>query len=422
MKPLNKIRRILAVQLMFLFLMGCQSVTQTDEVPTDGELGSSTPTVPVLMDTDMRKENISFTIVGLSSGCAADSGTGLYIPGIHALSYYDFEAQLSMVLCAQAGCSHSDNTCEAWLGENVRCFASYQGKWYVLDGGGGDGDLSLYEIDSITRNKRTLCTWNVGTQSWEDVNSAFLSSGYAYVTLTSSTISADGQTGTRHLDRVDLTSGDKEVLAENTDTVSFGFVSAGESQVVLSVSTLSAIPQTREEYAVSHPNASDEDYMQYHSQFLEQNVTQELRIYNWDMESYSVLESAAAGYRFSGDPNIRYGMLFVYAVNDTLHVYDVDAGSDVEFLTAEGIINFWIMDGKVFYITITDQGGCQIFYCPIGSKQPVQLGNDGNTHSMVFSLSLETHDHFIGLYNGKRVWISKENFYAEHYDHAIALN
>ena len=47
--------------------MGCQSVTQMDEVPTDGELGSSTATVRVLMDTDMRKVNISFSIVGLSS-------------------------------------------------------------------------------------------------------------------------------------------------------------------------------------------------------------------------------------------------------------------------------------------------------------------------------------------------------------------
>jgi len=235
-------------------------------------------------------------------------------------------------------------------------------------------------------------------------------------------MTADGQTGTRHLDRVDLTSGDKEVLAKNTDTVSFGFVSAGTSQVVLSVSTLSAIPQTQEEYTASHPDASNEDYMQYHSQFLAQNLTREIRMYDWDMDSYSVLEPSAQGYRFSGDPNIRYGMLFVYAVNDTLHVYDLDSGSDVQLLTAEGIINFWIMDGKVFYITITGQGDCQIFYCPLDSKQPVQLGNDGNTHFMVFSLSLETQDHFVGLYNGKRAWISKENFYSEHYDQAIALS
>jgi len=417
MKLLNGIRRILAAELMFLFLAGCHSTAPLDETPANGA-----PAVPASTHADIPKENIAFTYTRSSYSCAADSGTGLYIPGIHALSYYDFEVQMPMVLCAQAGCSHSDNTCEAWLGENVSYFASYQGKWYVFDGGGGSGDLNLYEIDPITRNKRTLCTWSVDTHSWEDIGNAFLSNGYAYVIITSSTMTADGQTGTQHLDRVDLTSGDKEVLAKNTDTVSFAFVSAGKSQVVLSVSTLSAVPQTKEEYTASHPDASDEDYIQYHSQFLEQNRTRELRIYDWDMENYCVLEPSAQGYRFSGDPNIRYGMLFIYAVNDTLHIYDLDSGSDTQFLTAEGLINFWIMDAKVFYITMTGQGDCQFFYCPLDSKKPVRLGNDGNTQFMVFSLSLETKDHFVGLYNEKRMWLSKENFYSEHYSQAIALN
>lgn len=420
MKLLYRIRRILIAGIVFLFLMGCQNGGRGDVTPESDGLDSIASMVPT--STDIPKENIAFTVAGFSYGCAAENGAGLYIPGIHALSYYDFESQASMILCAQAGCSHLDSTCEAWLGENVNYFASYQGKWYVLDGGGSiAGDLILYEIDPTTHNKRALCVWNGDAQGSEDVGSAFLSNGYAYVTLSFTTVTPEGQTSVRHLDRVDLASGNKEMLVKNTDTSAFGFVGAGRNQVVLSASTLLSVPQTEEEYAADRPNSSSEEYVQYRTQFLTENLVQEIRIYDWKLENYTVLGTFAEGYHFSGDPNIRYGMLFVYAVNDTLHVYDIDTGNDVLLLTAEGIINFWIMDGNVFYIVLTHQDECQIWYCPLEGGTSVRLDNEGNTSSMAFSLSRETAEQFIGLYDGQWKWISKEDFYAERYDRAVAF-
>ena len=84
-----------------------------------------------------------------------------------------------------------------------------------------------------------------------------------------------------------------------------------------------------------------------------------------------------------------------------------------ELLTAENqIVNFWLMDHKIFYITNNDAGEAYFFYAGLDDLVPVQLKNGGNTSSMVFSMSYEGNDFFAA----DRKVLSKADFYAEKYD------
>ena len=133
-----------------------------------------------------------------------ENGGGLYVSAGRTLRYYDFAAGRTAALCSQVGCSHSDSSCPAYLGESeTRCrFLPYGGKWYVLT----DGPLTLTEIEPAAGKRRTLCVWPAGTA----YSNAWASHGYLYVRT------AIGETNQEsahiRLDRVHMDSGARELI------------------------------------------------------------------------------------------------------------------------------------------------------------------------------------------------------------------
>lgn len=127
--------------LTLCLLLGGAGCLQTAETP------SGSPSSPIFPPTPAGPEptgtlyqgagvtppedNRAFSLPNMS-WYSSEDGRGFYIPGSRILSYYDLESRRLTPLCAQSGCMHVDETCGAWLGEDVRGFLTYDGDWYVL--------------------------------------------------------------------------------------------------------------------------------------------------------------------------------------------------------------------------------------------------------------------------------------------------
>lgn len=81
------------------------------------------------------------------------------------------------------------------------------------------------------------------------------------------------------------------------------------------------------------------------------------------------------------------------------------------------IINYFLMDNRVFFLTRDDAGIIKVYHQLLTGGDPVQLYNEGQTDGMVYSIIEEGNDYFAGPYHEKSGHLcSKQDFYAERYD------
>lgn len=106
------------------------------------------------------------------------SGPGFYYAG-QAISYAASITDKPVVLCSQSGCTHSDSSCMAYIGD-ARQFAEYQGQWYAIVKN-SDIEYTFLKIDPTTRERQTLGHWIVEEQDILHVYGGRLAHGYAYV-------------------------------------------------------------------------------------------------------------------------------------------------------------------------------------------------------------------------------------------------
>ena len=124
---LSKCRTNLLCVLLFLALLLSACDPHTDSDPTQPE-NSGDPQVSTTVRGDPQVlapmgEPANFTmenrygVSALFGGlCPASTVDGCYKVAGGRVSFYDAAAGRSAILCAQPGCSHSDETCRAWLG------------------------------------------------------------------------------------------------------------------------------------------------------------------------------------------------------------------------------------------------------------------------------------------------------------------
>ena len=132
-----------------------------------------------------------------------------------------------------------------------------------------------------------------------------------------------------------------------------------------------AEPLTFSEYAAQFPEG---DYGEYIDGYMDEHLSTELRLYAFDMSSYETLASEDV-WLSSSMFLCRYGDLSLYAVGDTLYCYDFAAGESRELCTQEGLVNFWAMDGKAFYISNT--GTLELRYCDLAGGPETLDGERG---------------------------------------------
>ena len=312
----------------------------------------------------------------------------MYYAG-QAISYAASITDKPVVLCSQSGCTHSDNSCNAYIGD-ARQFAEYQGQWYAMVKD-ADSEYTLMGMDSITRERRTLGHWKAEENEHIQVSFHLLSHGYGYVTVIREPY--DPQTHTYHPQpdeniRISLSTGEKQVLAVEGD-----------------------ITAASENYVFTVDRTYDENQLGHNP------VYAALREYNLTDGTCRVVSDTADGFRPTADPNTTYGDLLIWQRGDTLLVTDVSTLEEREVLTMPDISIYWVMDSRAFFLTRDDAGIVKVYHQLLTGGDPVQLYNEGQTDGMVYGIIEEGNDYFAGSYHEKSGHLcSKQDFYAERYD------
>lgn len=379
------IRHILPLFLLTTILCACGTV---DTPANTGK--PATDVVPALGEVEtfpLPDENVGTTSI-LSPHAANHSGPGFYYAG-QAISYAASITDKPVVLCSQSGCTHNDNSCDAYIGD-ARQFAEYHGQWYALVKD-ADSEYTLLGMDSATRERQTLGHWKAEEAEHIQVSFFLLSHGYGYVYIGRETY--DSQTHTYHPQpdeyiRISLATGESQVLAVE------GSITAASENYVFTVDRT---------YDENQPGPNP--------------VYAILREYNLTDGTCRVVSDTADGFQPTVDPNTTYGNLLIWQRGDTLLVTDVSTLEEREVLTMPDIVNYWVMDNRAFFITRDDEGICKVYHQLLTGGDPVQLYNEGQTDGMVYGIIEEGNDYFAGPYHEKSGHLcSKQDFYAERYD------
>lgn len=323
--------------------------------------------------------------------CPASQGGYYYCSGRY-LTYHDVEADISVTMCPQEGCEHNDNSCAAYMGGTMQNLVEYRGKLYAIVKT-DDGTLCLMQKEISDGTLKRLAEWSESELTNEQAVSTSVSllppsCGKLYYAVSSTALdrgTGEELSAERACYSLDLQTEKAEQLPLSD------FEIAGAAGFVVPVA----------EY----------DFNEATMDFTE--TCCELRFYDLSATDYTVIaEKGCDGYVTFSDPSNHYGSKCLYLCNNTLYTLDADTGESTELLTPENrVVNYWLMDNKVFYITNDENGKAYFFYADLNDCVPVQLQNNGNTEYMVFSMSGEGNDYFAA----DRKVLSKSDFYAENY-------
>lgn len=379
-----KLIRSIASLLLVIFLCACGTSTPSDDTKTDPQQ----PTQGEVETFALPGENVS-TVSATTDRAPNHSGPGFYYAG-QAISYAASITDKPVVLCSQSGCTHSDSSCMAYIGD-ARQFAEYQGQWYAIVKN-SDIEYTFLKIDPTTRERQTLGHWIVEEQDILHVYGGRLAHGYAYVYIYQEKYNAQEirfLPPEEHYERISLTTGENQVLSID------GSILAASETYVFTV---------------------DREY-DHEKNLGPDPVYAILREYDLTDGTYRVVSVTADGFQPTVDPNTTYGDLLIWQRGDTLLVTDVSTLEQREVCTMPNIVNYWVMDNRAFFITRDDEGICKVYHQLLTGGDPVQLYNEGQTDGMVYGIIEEGNDYFAGPYHEKSGHLcSKQDFYAERYD------
>ena len=356
--------------------------------------------------------------------CPSSAANGFFSCA-KAVWFYDADQRQSIALCAQPGCSHQDPVCGAWIGD-VMNYTEYHGELYAILDEGGNG-VRFVRKNLSDGTVTTLETWENMEGSYYSANLCTIADQMALVTVKCyQTVAEEGVTVEEQTEYwlFDLTSGEKRVLLPNENLEELNIIA-------ISADYFAAI-YTPLDQQLLEPEAFAEQYGENanYGRYLDVETVRELRLYDSKTMEYTVIASTRQD-RFvrSGDPAVVSGKLVIYQCGDTIYTLNVDTGETTQILTMEGIINYWMMDEKVFLITQNLPGyissGPELelgfYYADLGSGELHKLENGGNTRAMEFSIIREGEGFFIGNWNGGTCLISKADFYAENYENAVRV-
>lgn len=391
---------ILCFLLLLTLCTGCAQQTPPETTgPSTGTEGAMNLEGTAPQSYPLPQENRKARSTSLW-GVASTVSDG-YFYGREYLRYYDAQSGRTMILCSQPGCPHNDSTCQAWLG-NASMMVEYKGiLYYVLSDDAGERlcakDLSSGEITELDGWKHT-----------EDFfyQCALGVCAYDHITVSLRKVPNDIRNPQGEEPDVtflyDLKTGEKRELPREKE---------GESISVLAMNQEYALAQYAR-YVGDDPQ-SDVFYDDY-----------ALRLYRISDGSYTTVSTEEEnGYHPTGDPSKTYGNVVVFQEKDTLCLYDLDKLEKRELLTMDNIINYLILDGKVFFITEegpmgTPEQAVGVYYADLETGKPMRLENGGNTQVMEMGLGWEGDSFFAVTWKSGRYIIPKADFYLDNYEAA----
>lgn len=387
-----KTRIILRLVLIAVFMQaGCFADSSSEYTDSDNTLSLSAS---------------GYTMMGY--GNMAPSGEGdnlLYIT--ETVSVFNPETGFSPVLlCAQPGCSHRDETCEAWIGDRDQ-FMCFQGIWYwtVYD---NTQTLLLksYDHESGRRQDLFRYTCNEGGECSNSLMIAENDRIYLQFDELRSNLETGSYDITRRIEKISILSGSHETILETSGSDCW-MEGAWNENVVYTRSYLNDELPDLSSLQNSEDIISILEGLEY--------IT-ELRMLKKDGTDEVIAEQIRdmGTHPFSDS-------VFTYIEGENTKIHDIETGTCTQ-AEYRGALSSNVIDHKLFLNT-KDQNNT--FHYEISDINDLSLfteiDNNGETDHIAFSIRYETENGFFGVYDQGFGWIRKEDLYAGRYNEVISL-
>lgn len=307
--------------LLALLLSACDPQSVGDPTqPGNSSDPSSEVSAPMGEDVNypLLAENQPGVLAFLGA-CPSSTADGYYCVIGEKIKFFDVATEAMVTVCAQPGCSHSDETCQAWIGA-VSCFREYNGQIYANREDGGS--IQFIRKDLTDGGITVLAEWKAtDTVSYVPGN-IMISKGGAIAYLHSQFSREEGENfrmdSVYTVWHIDLTTGEKRELFSGGSGLTFVWALSKAHAVVL--------------YCAAEQGLSLEEFNAEYGSVNAVNF--ELRLYDADFNHYTVLtvmdEGIASG--------CAYGKEAVYVEGDEVFLVNVDTGESRRLLTLKNII------------------------------------------------------------------------------------
>lgn len=418
---------IIAV-LVAVLLTGCQGELQDYTLQTQ-ETEAVTTEKPTSLETEYREHHEYATY----NDPVEDRGNGVnnlyYLTYLNAISYYDMELQREITLCSQPNCTHKDDHCVAYLGQQVVNGYKVRGDlvYAVVENETPEEEFLFIEQNMITGERRII--WDM-TPMENMVREQIEFSLYKEVVFLTFREYERGwdvsgcsyeKNPMQYSYEIDLATGKRDLLLQDEIPVLSGFCFSGDA-IVTEACT--------ENYLVIRNKEFNEDALMTMEEYAKLYPQGDYGLYIW--EEYEYTEHISLD-RKTGETNRLCGSLkeaamidlncmgagkMFFAEDDTVCMYDGDTGQVTPCFTQTDVILLRYYDGRVWCNTrAEDETDAEFYWYDLqtGEKQQFQKG----VSPMIFSINGETEDYFYGLGPGATRGISKQDFYNENYDAAF---
>lgn len=379
--------------------------------------GGPTPTPEIAVNTDgaVPQENLMFIPADVGKNYFSDTqGDGLYCASNGVLSYYDIESGSSAILCPQTGCGHNREICPAYL-DGAQNMVIYQGNIYTVTETADERALKVARCSLGQTDRVELCQIPASEGTYVHLSSGRISHGNIFLTV----IERDEGNQERYC----LWS----INAENGTVLELTSGNSGEYINFYGASSNMAAVEWRT-YTGRAPQENDyknyEDYIAAWDTFEKTHGLLELRLYDLDRDTFTVLaDSKADGYLQPTDFRMCLDDLLLYRLGNSLWTYDLSTGKKKLQLTQVGLINYMFLDDKLLMIT-QDESGARGCYLAELDGEPIPLASAMNEGRMRFSAAYETPHYFVGIFAGNSGYykISKTDFYAGRYENVTLVS
>lgn len=349
--------------------------------------------------------------------------------------YYDMELRRQVVLCSQPNCTHSSEDCTAYLGGSGSTTYQVVGDMaYALiqENAENGSKIQFVAKNMVTGERRVL--WDLTPEKENttiDYPNFIIDGETAFIQFRQYDTEEVVTDGVFHWDytniiwyiyEMDLVTGERTVLS--SDELPYAPYTVWYGDCL-------ALRATTEDYLLMidyEPPAAD---LLSHEEFYEKYPDGDFGAYIFenlqDYEYVSVNRKTGERKRICGNgQEARVSDSCVYRdqkmsfVNDGwVCVYDGRTGEITRCFEQENIGFQNLLDGRIIYNVWThEEGGPSEFYwydLTTGEKQQFQKG----ISLMIFSITGETEDCFIGLMGGIEKRIAKQDFYNENYNAAF---
>lgn len=347
----------------------------------------------------------AYFLSGYANLCPSGQGDNmLYVTS--TVSVFNPENGFSpMLLCSQPGCSHSDETCKAYIG-NRNHFMCYQGVWYwTVAEDSRTIAVKSYDYESGKRQDMFRFTTAEGSECIDQYMIAENNFLYLLYDEVSSNPDKASYDITRRIEKIHIRSGSHETVMES-----------GGAECWLEGAWKENVIYTRTYINGEFPDLSSGQIYQEEIAVTDQMYVTELRMRRKNGSDVLIADQI----RTVGNHPFK-DSVFVYIDGEYAKIYEIITGeaAQADFMHP---LSVSIFDGKLF-MNAKDQNGA--FHYEITDLNNLSshkaLNNNGITEHIAFNIISETENGFFGQNEEGFGWIRKEDLYVGRYNKVVSL-